>query len=216
MIQLISSVSINKFFKMLNENEFEYILLRNIDNELPFKLENGKDIDILIKYENFYKFQHLLIRNQFVEKPHPHRSDMFLYGARKFKFYRNKENVLIDVNFQLMCRSLDAGQWIPLDIVIQRSAWKNRRHVNFNGFDCWMLGYEDEFISLIVRSVFDKSEFQLGYKQRIIELIDLIDKNEVRKKMKRVFFSYTNTLLRMIYRHAFDDILNNYLIFKEY
>ena len=214
-MNVVYSNEIKKVFKLLNENQVEYILMRNIDNELPNDLEIGKDIDLLIKDKK--AIVKILKNNNFKKITHPHQNNIFLYGVEKFEFYKNDKEVLFDLNFQIAVRSLDAGQWIPLDETIQISAWKNRRfEQQSEDFGYWTLSYDDEFISLVARSIFDKKEFQDGYIKRINELQPLLGKEEVVKKLNMVFFKFTPYLLEMIEKQEFDKIITNYLQFKEY
>jgi hypothetical protein len=214
----IDSNEILKIFKFLNEENIEYILIRNINNELPDKLKIGKDIDILIDYKNKKDIIQFFFKYNFNIVPHPHRNNIYLYGVNKFTFLKNKvNNIIFDLNFQLMCRSLNAGEWIPLDQMIQESAWKNRRFEKVSDdFGYWTLGYNDEFIALVVRSIFDKKEFQDGYINRIEELKNKIDLKDVEEKMKFIFFKFTPFLLEMIEKQEYENIIKNYLQFKEY
>ncbi len=214
-MNVVDANEIKKVFKLLNKNQVEYILMRNIDKELPNDLESGKDIDLLIKDKK--AIVKILNNNNFKKITHPHQNNIFLYGVKKFEFHKNDKEVLFDLNFQIAVRSLDAGQWIPLDETIQISAWKNRRfEQQSEDFRYWTLSYDDEFISLVARSIFDKKGFQNGYIKRINELQPLISKEEVVKKLNMVFFKFTPYLLEMIEKQEFDKIITNYLQFKEY
>ena len=51
-----SEADIIHFFNALNKSALNYILLRNIGNELPAELLIGKDIDLLIKKTDEEKF----------------------------------------------------------------------------------------------------------------------------------------------------------------
>lgn len=216
MNNLVASDQIIDIFDKLNESKIDYVLIRNICEELPNNLIVGKDIDILVRYEQLNDIKTFFSMNGFNEVPHPHRGNIFLYGVKKFKFFKNESNALFDLNFNLVCRSLDAGQWIPLDQIVQESAWKNKRYVAKDGFKYWTLSYEDEFITLIVRSIFDKKEFYDGYKERILKLLELINENDVRAKMNLIFFKYTDMLLEQIKNEEFSNIIENYISFKEY
>ena len=214
-MNFVESNELVKVFKLLNESESEYILMRNINNELPTSLEIGKDIDILVKDRN--KVVEVLKKNKFNKTNHPHQNNIFLYGVEKFEFYKNNEDVLFDLNFQIAVRSLDAGQWIPLDQVIQESAWQNKRFERAGGgLEYWTLSYEDEFVALIARSIFDKKEFQAGYAARLDELLPMVNKGDVLNKLKLIFFKYAPVLLCQIERQSYPDVVMNYLAFKEY
>ena len=218
-MNLVKSDELINIFKLLNESKLSYILMRNINNELPASLEIGKDIDILIDKKDEKKFIDFFHKNQYETIDHPFKYDVFLYGVDRFEFkYNNNNNkILFDLNFQIAVRSLDAGQWIPLDQTIQESAWKNKRfEQQSEDFGYWTLSYDDEFICLIARSIFDKKEFQSGYQKRIDELFTMINKDEVIEKLDMVFFKYTPYLMKMIEEKNYDEIITNYLQFKEY
>ena len=217
-MNLINSQELINVFTLLNKNQSEYILLRNINNELPNGLEVGKDIDILVNKKDESKFINFFALNKYETINHPFKYDIFLYGVDKFEFkYNNNNNILFDLNFQLAVRSLDAGQWIPLDETIQISAWKNRRFEQVSeDFGYWTLSYDDEFICLVARSIFDKKEFQIGYINRIDELFLLIDKEKVIEKLNMIFFKFTPYLLELIETKSYSQIIKNYLEFKEY
>ena len=212
----VNPKSIIDLFNNLNTSSFEYILIRNINNELPGSLRIGKDIDLLIHYNERSEFINFLKANEFKSIRHPHKHDRFLYGVKNFEFFVNKDKVLLDLNYQLACRSLNAGEWIPLDRKVQDSAWKNKVINKIDNFSYYSLGMEDEIVTLVTRSIFDKKEFPKEYRERINELIRLIDVNEVIAKFQLIFFKFTSVLLRMLKERQYKMILNRYLSFSEY
>ena len=198
---LIRSKELINIFTLLNKQKLNYILMRNIDKELPNNLIIGKDIDILVYKKDEKQFVNFFNANNYETMNHPFKYDIFLYGVDRFefKYNNNNNNILFDLNFQIAVRSLDAGQWIPLDQSIQESAWKNRRFEQLNeDFGYWTLSYEDEFVSLVARSIFDKKEFQSGYVKRIDELSSIIEKLNVIEKLNMVFFKFTPFLMDYI------------------
>ena len=214
---IIEKDSIVSFFKKLNESLLKYVLIRNINDELPYSLTVGKDIDLLVNYSDRRQIYKFLKENGFKKIKHPHRNNVFLYGLHKFEFFKHKNGLILDLNFRLVCRSLDKGQWLPLDQIIQDSAWDNRRKFNFSEeLNYWSLSKEDEFITLVVRSIFDKRSFQKGYIIRIEELIEVIDKEEVIKKFKLVFFNYSIPLLEQLKKKSYNNIIENYFQFNKY
>ena len=78
------------------------------------------------------------------------------------------------------------------------------------------MSYEDEFVSLVARSIFDKKEFQSGYVKRIDELSSIIEKLNVIEKLNMVFFKFTPFLMDYIDNKDYENIMKNYLEFKEY
>ena len=141
-----------------------------------------------------------------------------MYGVDKFEFLFNKNNkIIFDLNFQISVKSLDFGQIIPLDQSIQESAWKNKRLENLNdSLSYWTFGYEDEFVCLVARSIFDKNKFELNYIERINKILNLINKDDVIFKLNKVFFKFTPSLIKLIEDQKFNKIINNYLEFREY
>jgi len=217
-VSIINSKDLIDIFILLNKNDLEYILMRNINNELPSGLKTGKDIDLLVNKKNENKIINLFIDNGYETINHPCKYDTYLYGVDKFKFkYNNNNKILFDLSFQLSVRSLDEGQWIPLDQSIQESAWENKRFKQQrNGFGYWTLSYEDEFVTLVSRSIFDKKEFKIGYIRRINEILLLINIDIVIEKLTLVFFKFTPHLMEYIKQNNYKNIIKNYLEFKEY
>jgi len=216
---IIDSAAVVEVFSQLNSFQRPYILLRNIDNELPDNLKYGKDIDILINKSDEASFKEFFKKIGYNPIKHPLANNVFLYGVDRFEYmYANKNNhILIDPCFQLVCRSLNAGEWIPLDQIIQESAWHNRRFVEQNNnLSYWSLSYDDEFITLIARSIFDKRTFAQGYIKRIEEIYSLISLDNVNKKMNLIFFKFTPLLLQLIENREYSDLVDRYIKFKDY
>ena len=114
----VNPKSIIDIFNNLNAAGLKYILIRNINSKLPNNLRIGKDIDLLVPHNERSKFIIFLIEKGFTNIRHPFCNDIFLYGTNKFEKFVNKDNMLLDLNYQLACRSLNAGEWIPLDYKI--------------------------------------------------------------------------------------------------
>ena len=218
-MKLIETNEVKAIFNLLNNSNLNYIITWNINNELPSNLKVGKDIDILINKKDEKKFVNFFLSHNYHAINHPFKYDIFLYGVDRFEFkYMNKNNQIdFDLVFQIAVRSLDAGQFIPLDKVIQESAWKNKRFEKLSDdFGYWTLSYEDEFICLIARSIFDKRDFKSGYRTRITKLFDIVDKKNIVEKLNLIFFKFTPHLFKYIEDGNYDEIIINYLKFKEY
>lgn len=212
----VSSIAIIDFFNKLYLSNIDYILTRNIDDELPNSLKIGKDIDLLLKYKDRKTVIAFLQDSEFKKAVHPHHTNVFLYGVNEFEFFINNENLLIDINYQLTCRSLNAGEWIPLDKEIQKSAWENRVYIENSKFSYYSLCHNDEFVTLITRCVFDKNGFSKIYIERIDELLEIIDEGNVLYKLGLIFFKYAPCLIEQVKRRAFNKIIKNYISFKDY
>ena len=209
-----SKKQIINLFELINKEQINYMLLRNTNNEIPNKLSVKKDIDLIIKEEDAIRFNDLLIKNSWVKKRHPLGHFPFLYGLIPFTFYY-KEGIYIDICHQLACRSLNKGEWFPLDMQIQEDVWKNKRTIS-NKLWKYKPSLEDEFILLITRCVFDKKEFNDGYIERIEQLMPRIDTKVVLAKFEVIFFKFSKNLLNKLQRKEYNTITTNYIQFKDY
>ena len=97
---------------------------------------------------------------------------IFLYSMNPLEFYE-KNGIYLDVSYQLCCRSVNNGEWMPLDQKINNSVWNNRKQDNTYGW--YILSDEDLFLHLITRSVFDKKKFTDGYIEQIQNLFKKIN-----------------------------------------
>jgi hypothetical protein len=201
-------------FSLLNNENINYILIRNINNELPKSLPLNKDIDLMINEDEASNFNHLMQRNGWKQKNHPLGHFPFLYGLKPFEFYF-KNGIHLDICFQLACRSLNKGEWFPLDMQIQEDLWNNKLKILDSPWK-YQLSIEDEFVHLITRCVFDKKEFNNGYIERIEQLKKVINSNIVLSKFEVVFFKYSKLLFEQINKKEYDKIITNYLQFKDY
>jgi hypothetical protein len=203
-------------FDVMNNSCVEWLLLRNTDDELPDKLLFGKDVDVLVRYENRNAFRKVLLKSGFRQISHPLFNDIKLYGVHEFEMYRSKNNVLLDVNFEIAVRSLDQGQWIPLDQSIQSSAWQNMTFINLAGVNVPVLGNEDLFVAIIVRCVYDKKYFSHWHVKKLNLLIDSCDDNILRTKLKVIFFRYSDRLLKLAMLGNYCEIIDDYLSYADY
>lgn len=215
----IKGSEIINLFNELNRKQINYLLIRNINNELPYNLERKKDIDLLIQNnaENKEKFYKILKKLGYKTILHPNRNDTFLYSTNKFIFKYNKKNdIYLDIQYDILCRSLNKGEWLPLDEKIQTSSWENRQKKEVGEFVFWSLSDEDELICLIARSILDKRKFLNNYKKRIVELYSQVNIEDLIPKLELIFFKYTPKLLGQIQKKEFDSVLDNYIKYKEY
>jgi hypothetical protein len=202
------------FFSIINVEDIVYVLLRNINNELPKKLSIKKDIDIIVKENNLDLFHKTLMNNDWNQIRHPYYRIPFLYGMTPFRFY-NKEGLHIDVCCQLSCRSLNNGEWFPLDMKIQSGLWGRIISTPEAPWK-YRLSYEDEVLHLMTRCIFDKKEFTEDYIKEIQYLYPKCEKKILFEKFSAVFFKFSYKLLELIKCKLFDKIIVSYLQFKDY
>lgn len=207
---------IDKFFSLLDSSGIDWILLRNTNDELPKLLDVNKDIDILVRPENKTEIHAFFIANQFMEIRHPLANDIRLYGVDAFRMYKNLEGLLIDVNFQAVVKSLDQGQWIPLDQAIQKELWLNRRFVLIGDEHVPMPSVEDLFVLTLCRCILDKKNFTVWGRALLGQAIAECDIERLRKKLELVFFKFTPRLIDLVWNSKFDEIVPCYLSFSDY
>lgn len=207
---------IREVFGDLHSADVEWILLRNTCDELPRQLPIGKDIDVLVRIKDRADLRKHLKACGYTRIRHPHRNDVRLYGVHEFEMYRSERGILLDVNFEIAVRSLDAGQWVPLDSIVQESAWRNRQVAELVGREVPTLGSEDMFVCTVARCVFDRREFSDWHGRFLKELLSVCDAKELNKRLRLVFFSYTNRLLTNIAAGRFAGIVEDHLSFSDY
>lgn len=217
MSKCFSSKQITDFFEILEQSNIQYLLPRNINNEIPEALPIDKDIDILIFPSDKGRCNEALLNAGWKLGKHPWdfgSNFKFLYSMDSFRWY-TKDSLHIDVSYQLCCRSPNQGEWVPLDQEIQDSAWGNRL-VDTNSPWKWSLCVEDELVHLLTRCVFDKKDFNVGYTERIEELVDIVDFVEVESRLKHVFFMFSSTMISLVKSGSYSDIIESYFSFSDY
>lgn len=218
MISYIENDIIRKFFQMLNEKDIQYVLIKNIANELPNKLVKGKDIDIVVYEENKVDFENIMKKNHFFMQEHPWGKSNgweFMYGLPEFQFWKlENDDLFIDVSFKLCCKSLMSQAWIPLNQDIQERIWQEKRWDE--KFNWWNMDNETRFIYYIVRCIFDKQIFSANYIEEIENEYSKIDINVVRELLRGVFFKYTDRILFLIKQKKYDEIQQDYISFADY
>lgn len=208
--------AISEVFEILNASKVPYLLLRNTGDELPDHLGWGKDIDILVRHQDGIKLRRVLLKNKLIQVRHPLHNDVKLYGVHQFEMFKTQNQVLLDVNYEIAVRSLDRGQWIPLDQVIQLSAWEKSRMVDIGGVSVPVLGSEDLWVCTLARCVFDKKVFSSWHCQALAGLLPLVDLGDVEGKLSLIFFKYTDRLLDLAKKGEYQKIFDDYVSFKDY
>lgn len=209
-------VAILEVLKILNATTVPYLLLRNTGDELPDRLEWGKDIDILVRYEDRLRLRGALLENKLRQERHPLHNDLKLYGVHQFESFKSQKQVLLDVSYEIAVRSLDQGQWIPLDREIQLSAWAHSQIVDICGVKVPMLGNEDLWVCTLARCIFDKKNFSPWHRQMLSELLLLVDPVDIEEKLRLVFFKYTDRLFLFAKNGDYQNIYDDYVSFKDY
>lgn len=206
------------FFEQINKSGVNYILIKNICDELPSHLIVGKDIDIIVDYSDYRKY-HAFMKTigRLIEHPYSIQNGWNkLYELPEFEMWRlfNGEELYVDVTFKLCCKSIMPMLWLPLDRCIQEYLW---RHKNFNhekGY--WQLDKNTQFVYYIVRCVFDKRVFSDKYIYMLESIKNIIDYDVVRAFLELVFFKFTPTLMLLLEKSEYEIIIPKYLSYSDY
>lgn len=218
----INKECIYSFFQQLNRDcpAVRYVLIKNINGELPERLKDGKDIDLLVKAEDREAFAEFMHTHGFQRKTPPlgrKNGWNFAYQLPEYEFWKKLNvnyNFYIDISFRLCCKSLTPKTWIPLDACINEDLWKQRVWDEKNNW--WIMDDETTLLYLIVRSIFDKREFSEGYINGIEERLAFLDCERTQRKLRKVFFQYATRLTEQIRAKNYNGLIEDYLTFTDY
>lgn len=71
MSDYLSGAQIKEYFHELNTSGIRYVLIKNIGGELPDRLVNGKDIDLVVRQEDRDDFESFQKKKNFISVLHP-------------------------------------------------------------------------------------------------------------------------------------------------
>lgn len=216
MAVIIDQSIILKLFENLNENGINYVLLRNSGYKIPSEHPSDKDIDILVRKSSQKKFHETMWRNNWKEIKHPWNfgnNFVFLYAMDRFEMY-TKSNLNIDICYQLNCRSINCGEWMPLDQSINDSVWYNKKKNSV--YPWYEMNIEDQLVHLITRCIFDKKNFSIGYISDIDMLYKKADIEILFNKLKCVYFKFTSILIESIESRKYENLVKRYIQFTGY
>ena len=217
MMRFISKEVIFGFFRLLDDSGIEYVLIKNINNELPSQQKRNKDIDILVHPKDYRRYKKLLSQNGYYTIWHPHgRANGWghLYGMEKVTKKKSVHGLEVDACAQLCCKSTLGNMWVPLDRSIQSSIWRDR--IWDGELRCWRMDDKNLAAYLPARCILDKSDFPMEYRYEITKMSGLYGNEEVREKLRHIFFDFTDTLISMIENKAYDGIIEAYYSYGDY
>lgn len=211
---------IRDFFDDINRFGIRYVLIKNIGHELPEKLENGKDIDILVHIDDKDIFARQMSQHGFHIHTHPlgiEHGWTFAYGLPEYQFWQKNDTeyeLYIDATFKLCCKSFTPYVWIPLDKKINKAIWETRVWDEVNHW--WIMDEHTEIVYLLIRCIFDKRSFSAAYIQEIESRKQLLYDEQAIEKMRLIFFQFTDALISLIQQGEYENILRKYITFANY
>ncbi|WP_027206060.1 nucleotidyltransferase family protein [Butyrivibrio fibrisolvens] len=214
---LVPREDVLALFDILNSGGIKYMLIKNIDNELPDKLKKRKDIDILVHPNDVVKIRTLLENEGFERVIHSQSVESgwkLLYGAHDCSMYRSKNLMEVDIHDSLCVKSTMVNGWVPLDKRINDVIWDTREWDE--ELNCWKLNLKIMFVYLIARSIFDKGTFSDPYINEINRHGNLLDDEQVKSYMEVIFFGFSEKLKKLIKTKQYGIIVDEYYRFSDY
>jgi len=209
--------TIRAFFGLLNTASINYVLVKNINNELPYALAENKDIDILVDSKEIETVKKLILDNGFVKTIHPQSYETgwsFAYGTSECLMFKNNERLWVDIQCELCLKSLMGNILIPMDKYINEAVWSNKKWDENNGW--WITDDKTRLVYLISRCVFDKNNFSQLYINEINGYACLLNDDDVQRMLGMVFFKFKNKLIEMIIKKQYNNIIDSYISFCDY
>lgn len=212
---MVKSKNIKEFFKLMNNHEIEYVLIKNDGNKIPYEISDGDDIDILVHPKDYNKYLELIEKSGHEVLPGESYKYYFIYNMNS-DIYSLKDDLYIHAYDKLSCVSFtNMGlSKIPLDKEIQIFIWKTKKW-DFNN-EWWIMEDRLILLYLIIRSIFDKKIFRVRYVIEIEKRIQFIENDKFIELCNLVFFKFTDLLLELIKDKKYDDILKEYRCFISY
>ncbi len=208
------------FFSSLNENKIRYLFINGIGGENPENPWDGKNIRLILHAGDKELFAKIMSEMGFSYTIHPFGPEKgwnFAYGLERHMFWQ-KENALSSLNveacFRLCVKSLMPKTWVPLDEKINSRIWANSARNEI--FDCPCLDEKTQFVYLFAHCVFDRRNFSKNHIDEIEKRKNLLDDSQVRDLLSCVFYKFTPTLLRLTKNQNYEEIVHDFLSFKDY
>lgn len=212
---MVEAKIIIDFFKMLNESNLNYVLIKNDDNVLPNCLESDNDIDFLIHPIDYEKLIELCVSNGYEKKVGESCKRYFLEQLREDLLFKY-DDCYFHFYEALPCSPLtNMGDCkMALERSVQEYIWEHKVWNEINQW--WIMDDIAILLYLIVRSVFDKKEFKEKYIREIEKRKQLLDKEDFKRLAQTVFFGFTPMLIELVKAGKYEHVLGKYLSYSNY
>lgn len=207
MKQFVSTERIHSFFELLNKEGIKYVIRNNVNNELPYKLESNKDIDLLIHEDDRSKFETLMNKAEF-DRIYMMDGRSFVGSIRGNVMWVSEipEKLYVHSFYKLCCKSFN-NEWTALSDKIQQRIWSFRLWNEKN--EWWELDDSMKLFYLVIRCVFDKGEFDERYIKDIRKLLKK-DRATIKELLFEVFKGYTDRIIFLLDNNMFGEIYDDY------
>ncbi len=145
--------------------------------------------------------------------PHPEQNARFLYALKHFEGYKVGMDT-VEICYQLYCRSIHAGEWMPVDQKVQQLAWNNK--VLSDSGTYYVLSDVDLCADLIIKCLFDHRAFAHPYTEKITALLGRVSAEALRERLEPVCFRFTPVLVEMLFGSKIEQVVRAYNTFIAY
>ena len=190
-------------------DEFEAFLHRLDSSEMKYCIIDSADENLELLISESCKIGKLKAKGWKEKKD----KSLYLYGLKHRLIYIN-DALTISCNYKLACKSILNGAWVPLDRSINDGALDRVTFDSEKGYI--VLSPEDEICYLLASCIYTLTQFSPDHKRMISDCMNRGDKGEIKRKLSKVFFSFTDKLLQMIEDKEYDEIIPALYAFGDY
>lgn len=188
---------------------FDYIILRNTENELPGHLKKNKDIDILINNADRKKALSYFMENSFFQIVHPWHRVPKIGAITDFDYLINDAKIILDLNYQLVLCNFARTAFKLHDKLLQRSIWEKTYYKYLGDHKVRYIDPDIEFVISFLRCCIDKRKMSHWNFKRLCKLYD--NSNDKTALMTSIAPYYPNKLVEI--KRMFDtQIWSNNII----
>ena len=213
-----SGTAVKSLLSSLDDSGLRYLILENINEELPNRLLIHKPLVLLSHPESWNLFPTNLEKLGFVQMLHPYGSKngwKYLYSAQEpYLFYHPQSGLLVNLYNQLLTKSVGMNAWLPLDKAVQESIWNQQPKKAKNGLTC--LDDENYVIYLTTTAVFVLCGFTKDYIAELDLRKTVLRSKTCQQKFALIFFKFTPRLMELLQKGKYDSIVSEYLHFTDY
>ena len=139
--------------------------------------------------------------------------NLYLYSLKPRLIYQSGQ-MSIYCNYKLACRSTLNGAWVPLDKCINDGVLERASYDQEKGFS--VLSPEDEICYLLASCIYTMKQFAPKHREQISRCLENGNKEEIVRKLSKVFFFFTDRLLQLVKSGEYDEVIPALYAFAEY
>jgi len=206
--------TIIRVFEQLEKEGVNFVTLRGF-HIIPNNVSIQRDIDLLIQPQTIDIASKIFADFGFTCFNGAQPNEQFLYETHPNLWFDHlKLDIRFDVVRELAYKSLNNNEMVPVDKKLQRTIFEDKRRVD----KIWkyMPSFEDEFVMLVCRCIFDKRTVPDLYKNRIEDIYQKLDPVKKSEYCGLVFQRYTPLLLSTVQKGESEVIFEKYVTFKDY